>query len=148
MSRNAIFLVKLDRPHGSIEMGEKALRQQWQRRRLWGESSISLSHFLAKADGKHEHEEGKRQGCARERKNYRVKGEKPERFEIPTTRIKCGYQNVLSRPKYLDNHSHAPCKSALAPHTICLACRTCRYPITMRGSGTSPLHGPIIGLGR
>jgi hypothetical protein len=27
-SHKAIFSVKLERPHGSIEMGEKALRQQ------------------------------------------------------------------------------------------------------------------------
>jgi hypothetical protein len=26
MNHNAIFSVKLERPHGSIEMGEKALR--------------------------------------------------------------------------------------------------------------------------
>jgi hypothetical protein len=47
MSRNAIFSVKLERPHGSIEMGEEALRQQWQRQRLRGESSISLSLSVA-----------------------------------------------------------------------------------------------------
>jgi hypothetical protein len=32
MSHKAIFSVKLERPHGSIEMGEKALRQQRQQR--------------------------------------------------------------------------------------------------------------------
>jgi hypothetical protein len=39
-----------------------------------GESSRSLSLFLsAKSDGKHEREGGKKQRCARERKNRQVK---------------------------------------------------------------------------
>jgi hypothetical protein len=32
--------------------------------------SLPLYHLLAKADGKHEREEGKRQRCAREGKNH------------------------------------------------------------------------------
>jgi hypothetical protein len=75
MSHNAIFSVKLERPHGSIETTRKALRRQRQWRRLWSEFFIflSLSCFLTKADGKREHKEGKSQRCARERKNHRVK---------------------------------------------------------------------------
>jgi hypothetical protein len=46
MRRNMILLVKLEQPHGSMEMGEKALRQQWQRRRLWGVFNLSLSFSI------------------------------------------------------------------------------------------------------
>jgi hypothetical protein len=72
--------VKLEHPHGSIERSEKALRR---RQRWWqwlqGEFSIYLSLYLSfcllltEADGKREREKGRKQRCAREGKNHRVK---------------------------------------------------------------------------
>jgi hypothetical protein len=76
MSHDAILSVKLERPHGSMLKGKKALWQQRPRRQPWGESSISLflSLFLT-CQGRWECErrEGKKQRCAREGKNRRVK---------------------------------------------------------------------------
>jgi hypothetical protein len=86
--------------------------------------------------------------CKGKEKLLGKKGEEPRRFETPTDRIKCGYKNVSSHLEYLGNCLHAPCKSVLAPRTLRLVCRACRYPITMQSSGTSPLCGPIIGLDR
>jgi hypothetical protein len=70
-SRNVIFSVKLERPHGSIEM----VRKHSGSKGNGGGCEVSLQllslplcGLLAKADGKCEHEEGKRQRCTREGK--------------------------------------------------------------------------------
>jgi hypothetical protein len=81
-------------------------------------------------------------------KNHRVKKGEAERFETPTTHINYGYRNVSSCPGYLGNCVHVSCKSVPSPCTVRLAYCACRYPTTVQGSGASPLHGPIIGLGR
>jgi hypothetical protein len=48
-------------------------------------------------------------------------------------------------------HVDRPCihaNLALSPLIVRLAYRACHYPIAVRGSGTSPLRWPIIGLDR
>jgi hypothetical protein len=55
----------------------------------------------------------------------------------------CGRRNVSSHPRYLGNHAHNSCKSALSPRTIDLACHTyvipppCRAWAHSRSTGRS-----------
>jgi hypothetical protein len=148
MSHNAIFSVKVERPHKSIKVTRKAFRRRRQRRRLQGEFSIFLYLSLTlPCQGRWETRAQGRQKvevCKREEKPPSQKWGKPGRFETPTTRIKCSCKNISSHLRYLSNCSHAPFKSALTPCTLHLARYVCRYPITTWGSGASPLHGLII----
>jgi hypothetical protein len=94
------------------------------------------------------YKEGKGQRCAREGKNHRVKkgrGRSDSRLQPP----------ALNAATKMSHHipdisvtAHISCNSTLSPRIIHPAYRACHYPITVRGSGTSPLRGPIIGLGR
>jgi hypothetical protein len=114
--------------------------------------SISPSLFfcllLAEADGKHKHEEGRKQMFAREEKNHWVKKGEAEGFETPTTRINCGYRNISSHLGYLGNCAHVSYKSTPSTRTVRHTYHAYCYPTTVWGSGATPLHRPIIGLGR
>jgi hypothetical protein len=67
-SHDTILSVKLECPHGSIERARKHSDDNGGSGCEVSSQSVSLSFYLllAEADGKHEHEEGREQRCARE----------------------------------------------------------------------------------
>jgi hypothetical protein len=84
--------------------------------------SLSFSvAYLPSQMGNMSTRKAKSRGVQGKGKIARLKRGETERFETPTTYIKCGHRNVSSRLGYVDNRAHAPYKSTLAPRTIRLA---------------------------